>query len=52
MTAETLQSIADHVRTGLMILALLAFTAILAWTILRPSASIEAEAHLWKDNEE
>jgi len=34
-----------------MILALVAFVAIVAWTYLRPREQIEAEAHLWKDDD-
>ncbi len=51
MTVETLQSIADPLRTGLMVAALVAFAAIVAWTFLRPRERIEADAQLWKDDE-
>jgi hypothetical protein len=46
-----MQSIADFLRTGLMIAALAAFAAIVAWTFLRPQQRIEADAQLWKDDE-
>jgi hypothetical protein len=48
---ETLEWIADPLRTGLMIAALVAFVAIVAWTFLRPYERIEADAQLWKDDE-
>ncbi len=51
MTVETLQSIADPLRMGLMVAALVAFAAIVAWTFLRPRERIEADAQLWKDDE-
>jgi hypothetical protein len=51
VSTETLQSIADILRTGLMIAALIAFAAIVAWTCLRPRQRIEADAQLWKDDE-
>lgn len=51
MTAETLQLIADPLRTGLMVAALVAFVAIVAWTFLRPRKHVEADAQLWKDEE-
>ena len=51
MSMETLQSIADPLRTGLMVAALVAFAAIVAWTFLRPRERIEADAQLWKDDE-
>jgi len=34
-----------------MVLALVAFVAIVAWTCRRPRAQVEAEAQLWKDDE-
>ena len=34
-----------------MVLAVAAFVAIVAWTLLRPDERIEADAHLWKDDE-
>jgi hypothetical protein len=51
VSAETLQSIVDPLRTGLMVVAVTAFLAIVAWTCLRPRERIEADAHLWKDDE-
>lgn len=51
MNIETLQSIADPLRTGFMIAALVAFVAIVAWTLLRPRERVEADAQLWKDDE-
>jgi hypothetical protein len=51
MTVETLQSIADPLRTGLMVLALVVFVAIVTWTLLRPREGIEADARLWEDEE-
>ena len=51
MSVETLQSIADPLRTVSMIAALAAFAAIVAWTFLRPREQIEADAQLWKDDE-
>jgi hypothetical protein len=51
VSTETLQLIADHVRTGLMVAALVVFVAIVAWTCLRPREHVEAEAQLWKDEE-
>jgi len=51
MTVETLQLIADPLRTGLMVAALVAFVAIVAWTLLRPRERIEADAQLWNDDE-
>ena len=51
MSAETLQLIADPLRTGFMVVALLVFAAIVAWTFLRPRERIEADAQLWKDDE-
>ncbi len=51
MTIETLQLIADPLRTGMMIAAVAAFVAIVAWTFLRPHERIEADAQLWKDDE-
>jgi hypothetical protein len=51
VSPEILQWIADHLQTGLMIAALVAFAAIIAWTLLRSGAQVEAEAHLWKDDE-
>ncbi len=51
MSVETLQSIADLLRTGLMIAVLVVFAAIVVWTCLRPRERIEADAQLWKDDE-
>jgi len=51
VSIETLQSIADPLRTGLMVVALAAFLAIVAWTFLRPRERMEADAHLWNDDE-
>ncbi len=51
MTVESLQLIADPLRTGFMVVALLAFLAIVAWTFLRPRQQIEADAQLWNDDE-
>ena len=52
MTTETLQSIANVLRTGLMVVALAAFGFIVAWTLARPRKSIEAEAQLWREDEQ
>lgn len=51
MSVETLQMIADPLRTVFMVVALLAFAAIVAWTCLRPHDRIEADAQLWNDDE-
>ena len=51
MSTETLQWIAGPLRTGLMVVVLAAFAAIVAWTFLRPRERIEADAQLWKDDE-
>jgi cbb3-type cytochrome oxidase subunit 3 len=51
MSIETLQSMADSLRTIFMIAALIAFAAIVAWTLLRPRERVEADAQLWKDDE-
>jgi hypothetical protein len=51
MSIETLQSIADPLRMAFMVAALVAFTATVAWTFLRPRARIEADAQLWKDDD-
>ena len=48
---DTLETIAVHVGAGLTILSLLAFMVIVAWAVLRPHESIEAEAQLWNDDE-
>jgi hypothetical protein len=51
MTLDQLQSIADYLRTGVMVAAMAAFLAITAWAFLRPRKQVEAEANLWKDDE-
>ncbi|MGA2257160.1 MAG: hypothetical protein ABSG53_21105 [Thermoguttaceae bacterium] len=51
MSTETLQWIADPLRTGLMVAALVVFVTIVARTFLRPREHIEADAQLWKDEE-
>jgi len=51
LSVETLQWIADPLRTGFMVAALVAFVAIVAWTFLQPCARIEEDAQLWKDDE-
>jgi hypothetical protein len=51
MSMETLQSIADPLRTVFMVAAVIAFAAVVAWTCLCPRERIEADAHLWKDDE-
>ena len=51
MSTETLQAIADPLRTVLMIVAVIAFVAIVAWACLRPREQIEADAQLWNDDE-
>ncbi len=48
---ETLERFVDPLRTGLMVLAVAAFVTIVAWTLLRPKARIEADAHLWKEDD-
>ncbi len=48
---EALERFIDPLRTGLMVLAVVAFVAIVAWTLLRPRSRIEADAHLWKEDE-
>jgi hypothetical protein len=49
---DFLERIADPLRMSLMILALVAFAVIVVWTLLRPRQRIQAEAELWKDDEE
>jgi hypothetical protein len=51
VSIETLQLIADPLRTALMVAALAAFVAIAAWTFLRPREHVEADAQLWNDDE-
>jgi hypothetical protein len=51
MTTDALDSIAQNLRMGLMIAALLVFAAIVAWTWVRPRERIETEAQLWQDDE-
>jgi hypothetical protein len=51
VSTEFLQWIADLLRTGLMVAALVAFVAIVRWTFLRPRELIEADAELWNDDE-
>jgi hypothetical protein len=48
---ETLERIIDPLRAGLMVLAVAAFVVIVAWTLLRSPKQIEADAHLWKDED-
>jgi hypothetical protein len=48
---ETLEQFIDPLRTGLMVLAVIAFVVIVAWTLLRPQKRIDADAYLWKEED-
>ena len=52
MNIETVQSIADPLRMGFMVVAVAVFAAIVAWTFLRPRDRIEADSRLWCDEED
>ncbi len=46
-----METLAFIVGTCLTIAAVVAFSGIVIWACLRPHESVEADAHLWKDDE-
>jgi hypothetical protein len=48
---ESLEHFIDPLRIGLMVLAAIAFAAIVGWTLLRPQQRVDAEAQMWKEED-
>ena len=48
---ELLEKLVDPLRIGLTVLAVAAFIAIVAWTLLRPQKQVDSDASLWKDEQ-